>query len=80
MNELITIDFYGMAVEVLKVEDGTYWVPVKRICENIGIKYRTQFNKLKVNKIIKGGTLKGHTFGGIQELFCIRKDFLGGWL
>ena len=81
MNNILTVIFYGKIIQIVKGNDGHYWVPVKQICDDIGIEFNRQRKRLKSHKVIKTCVVPMYHAGQQKrELFCIRKDYLGGWL
>ncbi len=81
MNKLLSLDFYGKPIRIIKREDDYYWIPVKQICENIGIDYSRQYKRLKSHRIIKTCIVHMYHAGKQKrDLFSIRKDYFGGWL
>lgn len=42
MKHLLSINFYGISIRIIKVDDEHYWVPVKQICDDIGIDFKKQ--------------------------------------
>lgn len=82
------VRFYDDFLEVVRIAagnavgqvDGVFWVSVKRVCENIGLKHRIQYQKLKADPTYEAKLLKVQTAGGPQEMFCIPLDKLNGWL
>jgi len=75
--KLINIAFRNDGLEV--IED-TKSIVVKDFCEVIGLKYRTQYDKLRADKSYESELLKVQTNGGIQEVFTIPLSKLNGWL
>ena len=80
MRNSLDVMFHGKKIDIIKGIDGYYWIPVKQICDDIGIKFETQRLKLKGHDVIISAPLKGGAGGQIRELLCIRKDHLGFWL
>ncbi len=75
--EVIKVSFRGDDLEVIQDSQA---VVVKDICENLGLKYETQYNKLRLDETYQGKLLKVKTNGGIQDVFCIPLSKLNGWL
>jgi len=58
-----------------------YWVSVKRVCENLGLQYETQFKKIKSDaESFEPQLIEVKTNGGVQKVFCIPLSKLNGWL
>lgn len=75
-TKLQTFSFNGDVIEVTLDK----YVAIKSICKAIGLKYETQFSKLKSDPTYEAKLLKVQTSGGVQEVFCIPLDKLNGWL
>jgi len=59
----------------------THWVSVRRVCENLGLKFDTQHRKLKAEAdTFEAKLIDVKTNGGIQKVFCIPLTKLNGWL
>lgn len=80
MNGTLTISFHGMQVQVIKGDDKYYWIPVKKICDNIGIDFKRQSKQIKSNEVMSWGVYIDTSGSQKRKVFCVRKDFLGGWL
>lgn len=80
MNGTLTISFHGMQVQVIKGDDKYYWIPVKKICDNIGIDFQKQLTKIKDSEVMTCIYHMVYSGGQKRRVFCLRKDFLGFWL
>jgi len=86
-TKLEVVKFHDDFLEVVKVAGngavgkvaGQYWVSVKKVCENLGIDFKYQKNKLKSDEY-EAKLVKVLTNGGVQEVFCIPLEKLNGWL
>lgn len=72
-------------IDIVTVEkDGEIFVPIKPICEAIGINYTTQVEKLQKHHILSGSTvpLRGIVAadGKGREMLCLPLRFVYGWL
>ena len=80
MNLTFKIDFYGWKIPVIK-DSGFFWIPVKPVCQDMGIKYDSQISKLKASKVMSTTPLKGVSSDRKKRIMiCIRKDHFGFWL
>ena len=85
---LEVVKFHDDFLEVVRVAangavgkvDGEYWVSVKKVCENLGIDFNRQHQKLKSDPAYDTKLIKVKTAGGMQEMFCIPLNQLNGWL
>ena len=81
MSNIQTINFNNQ--QLLTVEkDGTKYVAVKPICENLGLAWAAQFVKIKENQILSEGVsiIEIPSDGGIQQTVCLPIDMINGWL
>jgi hypothetical protein len=75
------VDFYNEAIISIQDEQGQIWVPVRRICENIGVAYAKQITKLQ-NDPKFNCTLK-YTIASDnknREMLVLPLEELNGWL
>ena len=78
-----TIDFYGdqiLAVE--EAESRRVFVPLARLCDNLGIDRPTQTQRIQEHEVLRTGlvSLRLQTPGGPQETQCLRLDLIPFWL
>lgn len=77
------IDFYGDDITAVVVEDGRVFVPVRPICEFLGVDWSAQRQR-----ILRDGVLSVEiqpvvvttTRRGEQETLCLPLDMIHGWL
>lgn len=69
--------------DIVVIENGTKLVPVKTICEAIGVSFEPQFTRLK-NDPIMGSTITLSVTvaadGKVREMACIPFKYVFGWL
>ena len=78
-----TVQFYGD--EIIAVQDGesgVIYVPVGRLCDNLGVNRRNQMDRLRDNELLSDGlaTVTVATGGGPQATECLRLDLIPLWL
>lgn len=90
IKEYREVDFYGDQILGVKVEENgqeTVYVPVKRLCENLGLARYPQQEKIQQERVLSEGSIKimlpiigkdGVT--QTQEMFCLRYDLIPMWL
>lgn len=82
MSNIQTINFNNQ--KLLTVEkDGTKYVAVKPICENLGIDWDSQRVKIKSNPILNSTTAIITVVaedGKLREMVCLPIDMINGWL
>jgi len=79
MQTLDVIKFQGDRV-FLTEKDGEPYIPVKPICENIGLSWQPQHEKLSRSKRWKAELITVMTEGGPQQMLCIPLIKLPAWL
>jgi hypothetical protein len=79
-TDLIPIDFQSDRI-LLVERDGEPFVPVRPICENLGLDWKTQYRKLMTTEGRWGVVIMTTpSAGGPQEMTCIPLTRLFGWL
>jgi hypothetical protein len=77
------IEFYGDQLLAVQ-EPGTQriFVPIARLCENLGVDRGSQVQRLQDHEVLNSGlmTLRLQTAGGLQEALCLRLDLVPYWL
>ncbi len=78
-----TVVFYGdEIVAVQEAGTGVIYVPVGRLCDNLGIQRRTQMDRLREHEVLSQGlsSITVQTEGGPQSTECLRLDLIPLWL
>ena len=73
----------GVEIYAVKDEDNKVFVPVKPICEAIGVAYEPQFSKVKHHQILASViTLRVTTGadGKNYEMVCLPQEYVYGWI
>ncbi len=78
-----SVMFYGD--EIIAVQEpgsGVIYVPVGRLCDNLGIQRRNQMDRLRDHEVLSQGlaTVTIGTAGGPQDAECLRLDLIPLWL
>lgn len=81
-----TIIFYDDEIVAVVVEEDAshqVYVPLRPICDALGVTWPSQLNRIKRDPVLSK-RLKGvfitNTPGGQQEMSCLPLDYLNGWL
>lgn len=77
-----TIDFHGVEI-VIAYKDGKAFLPVKPICEAIGIAFQPQHDKIKEHPILSSTVTIIVTVGADgkdREMVCLPVKYIYGWL
>lgn len=78
-----TVLFYGdELVAVQAVDSGSIYVPLSRLCDNLGIERKRQAQRIRDHEVLSRGfvSLTLETTGGVQEAQCLRLDLIPLWL
>ncbi|MFC3873286.1 phage antirepressor N-terminal domain-containing protein [Neisseria musculi] len=82
MNQIKTVQFHGQTISVL-LHNNQPHVAMKPICENIGLDWAAQYQKIKRNAVLNSRivmtTIRGED-GKPRENLCLPLGFLNGWL
>lgn len=79
------VEFYGDTLAAAQLADGTILVPVKPLCEYLGLSWPGQFERLKQNPVLSEAlqgvrVTRTPAEGGTQEMLALPLKFLPGWL
>ena len=77
------VQFYGDELIAVQMQDsGTIFVPLARLCENLGIERKRQAQRLREHPVLGTGfqSIAIDTGGGTQETQCLRIDLIPLWL
>ena len=81
MNQVQNISFHGQTVPVF-TRNNQHYVAMKPICENIGLDWKAQYDRIKRHAVLSEGMVMITTpsKGGEQQTICLPLDYLNGWL
>ncbi|WP_439242492.1 phage antirepressor N-terminal domain-containing protein [Lonepinella sp. BR2474] len=76
-----TIQFYNHALITFE-QNGTHYTAMKPICENIGLAWHAQYERIQRDEVLSQGILMIRTpsNGGEQQVLCLPIEYLNGWL
>ena len=77
-----SIPFHGQTIPVF-TQNHRHYVAMKPICENIGLDWSAQAQKIKRNQVMSSGMVMITTpdkQGKKQETLCLPLEYLNGWL
>lgn len=80
-NQLTSIDFHGQTL-LATIQDNVVYTALKPICENIGLSWNAQFERIKRDEVLVEGIrmIRTPTKGGFQDVVCLPLTLLNGWL
>ena len=83
------VPFYGDQIVAVRVEGSKIYVPIRPICDLLGINWATQFRKLRdddilsevsMSVVIRQQTSPNSKQPKHSEMVCLPLDYLNGWL
>ena len=80
-----TIDFYGDHLPAGQLADGTILVPVRPICEALGLSWPGQLERLRRDPVLSGAVAvvrvtRTTATGGVPDMLALPLKYLPGWL
>ena len=82
MQNIITVDFHGQPILTI-CEDGQHYVGMKAVCENIGLGWHGQWERINRNAVLKPTVRVIRTVaedGKPRDMICLPLEYLNGWL
>jgi P22_AR N-terminal domain len=81
MTKELTVPFHDDTIQIIIGGDGGEYVPIKPISDRLELRWEQQRSRLKLSAKRWGTLLMGGTSaGGEQQMTCIPRVRLGGWL
>lgn len=81
-NQLVTVEFHGQSILAI-LHDGKPYVAMQPICENVGLQWGSQYNRIQRNPVLKSTifiTKMVAEDGKQREMICLPLTMLNGWL
>lgn len=82
MANIATISFHDQSIIAIE-SDGNQYVAMQPICENIGLQWGSQYNRIQRNPVIKSTIFMTKMVaedGKQREMVCLPLSMLNGWL
>lgn len=82
MQNIITVDFHGQPILTI-CEDGQHYVGMKAVCENIGLGWHGQWERINRHAVLKPTVRVIRTVaedGKPRDMICLPLEYLNGWL
>lgn len=81
ITKLETIQFHSQQLIVLNHQNKPY-VAMKPVCENIGLDWHAQLNRINRHHVLSKGVvmIATPTKGGVQKYVCLPISMINGWL
>lgn len=77
-----SVDFHGKIIPTIQ-DDAAHFVGVKAVCENIGLSWNGQWERIQRNEVLKATVRVIRTVaedGKAREIVCLPLEYLNGWL
>lgn len=78
-----SVEFYGDMLTAVQADDGTVYIPIRPICELMGVAWSPQRRRINRDPVLSE-EMKGVTVtvtpGGKQEMLCLPLDYISGFL
>lgn len=77
------VQFYGDEITAAEVNPGEVYVPVRPICEHLGLTWSSQYMRIKRDRVLAQSlrsVLVMRTEAGDRTMICLPLDMLPGWL
>ncbi len=83
------VAFYGDLVTAVLAEDGTVYIPIRPLCDYLGVDWSSQRQRIQrdavLSEVLQGVVITttpsaSGRGGGPQEMTCLPLDYLSGWL
>lgn len=81
-NKITTVDFHGQAIIAATI-DGKIFVAMKPICDNIGLTWNAQFERIQRHPVLNSTACMTQVVaedGKQREMLCLPLGMLNGWL
>lgn len=81
-NQIVSVPFNGEFV-VAALIDGKPYVPMKPICNNLGLQWESQYNRINRHPVLKSTMVMMTTAADddkSREMVCLPLSMLNGWL
>jgi len=77
------VDFYGDEIPATVVEGGQVFVPLRPICDFLGVDWSAQSRRVRRDTVLSESTSTvavTATDGRERKMLCLQLDYLNGWL
>lgn len=80
-TQLSTIQFHNQTLITFE-QNNVQYVAMRPICENIGLNWGSQYNRIQRDEVLAQGVviITTPTNSGDQQMLCLPIDYLNGWL
>lgn len=77
------VEFYGDAIMAVRLAEGSVYIPVKPICDLLGVDWGGQFRRIQRDPVLSEETRSidvTSTRRGTQPMVCLPLDYVSGFL
>lgn len=79
------VNFYGDELTAVQVEDGTIYIPVRQICERLGINWAAQTRRMRRDPVLSEAiriiaVTTTNPLGGNPNMLCLPLKYISGFL
>lgn len=77
------VEFYGDEIIAVRLQSGEVLVPIRPICENLGLSWSAQYECINRDPVLSefsASVRVTRTEGAARELLCLPLKYLPGWL
>jgi hypothetical protein len=77
------VAFYGDSIVAVQLEDGNVYVPVRQMCDLLGINYQGQIDRIRRDPVLQkyeSEIVVSAPQGGEQATNCLALKYVPGWL
>lgn len=81
-TQLQTVQFHNQSLVTFE-QNGIHYTAMKPICENIGLQWESQFNRIKRDEILSSTVVMINIVAEDRknrEMLCLPIQYLNGWL
>lgn len=80
-NQISTVKFHNQTLITFE-QNGQHYVAMKPICDNIGLDWTAQAQRIKRDEVLAQGMviITIPSKGGEQQMLCLPIEYLNGWL
>ena len=78
-----TVEFYDDEVIAVRLDNGEVLVPIRPICENMGLSWSAQYERINRDPVLvdfSASVRVTRTEGAPRDLLCLPLKYLPGWL
>ena len=79
-----TVHFYGDEIVAVQATDGTVYVPIRPICDVLGVQWAAQSKRIKrddiLSEVATSVSIMDTQHGQHRNMTCLPLEYLNGWI